>query len=266
LWRRVKPDTGSVEKAWRQDGGGRGIEKTDRTQHDDKRYDWRRHRTRWRREAGPSVDSRSGVIADNKEPMMRFPSSRFSRSCRRLLPGVVLGILAMTAMPTPAHAGQDTMTKESAAALKTAFVADIEAMGVKFKGLAEAFPADKYSWRPMDGVRSVSEVLMLIATEGYGFAPTSLGGKAALSREEMGKLAATTDKTQVIAHLTKALAYAKQAIEAIDPATLVAKRQAMGKERSTAEIILLVGGDMHEHLGQLIAYARMNHIVPPWSK
>ena len=24
--------------------------------------------------------------------------------------------------------------------------------------------------------------------------------------------------------------------------------------------------DMHEHLGQLIAYARMNQIVPPWSR
>jgi len=179
---------------------------------------------------------------------------------------VVLSVLVLTTLPAPAHAGQDMMTKEAAAALKTAFTADIDSMAVKFVGLAEAFPPDKYTWRPMDGVRSVSEVLMLIATEGYGFAPTSLGGKAALSRDDMSKLASTTDKTQVIAHLTKAMAYAKQAIEAIDPATLVAKRQAMGKERSTAEIILLVGGDMHEHLGQLIAYARMNHLVPPWSK
>jgi hypothetical protein len=197
---------------------------------------------------------------------MSLPSTIHLRSHGRLILQALIGILALTALPVSAHAGQDTITKESAAALKTAFVADIESMRVKFSGLAEAFPADKYTWRPMDGVRSVSEVLMLIATEGYGFAPTSLGGKAALSREEMGKLAATTDKAQVIAHLTKALAYAKKSIEEIDPATLVAKRQAMGKERSTPEIILLVGGDMHEHLGQLIAYARMNHIVPPWSK
>lgn len=189
-----------------------------------------------------------------------------SHNSGRLFLRMLLGILALAASPAAAHAGQDALTKESAAALKTAFVADIEAMSVKFTGLAEAFPADKYTWRPMDGVRSVSEVLMLIATEGYAFAPTSLGGKAALSRDDMAKLAATTDKAQVIAHLTKAVAYAKQAIDAIDPATLVAKRQALGKERSTAEIILLVGGDMHEHLGQLIAYARMNHIVPPWSK
>ena len=124
------------------------------------------------------------------------------------------------------------MTKESAAIVKGSFIADIETMRVKFVGLAEAFPPDKYTWRPMEGVRSVSEVLMLIATEGYAFAPTSLGGKAALSREEMGKLGTITDKAQVIAHLTKGLAYAKQALEAIDPATLVAKRRMMGQDHS----------------------------------
>ena len=62
-------------------------------------------------------------------------------------------------------------------------MADLDVMRDKFIGLAEAFPQDKYTWRPMDGVRSVSEVLMLIASEGYGFAPTSLGGEAAMSRD-----------------------------------------------------------------------------------
>ena len=107
---------------------------------------------------------------------------------------------------------------------------------------------------------------MLIASEGYGFAPTALGGKAALSREEMAPLSKITDKQQVVGHLTKAFAHAKQALEAIDPATLVGRRKAMGQERTTPDVVLLVAGDMHEHLGQLIAYARMNRIVPPWSK
>jgi hypothetical protein len=118
----------------------------------------------------------------------------------------------------------------------------------------------------MEGVRSVSEVLMLIASEGYGFAPTAFGGKPAMSREESGALSKVTDKAQVISHLNKGFAYAKQTIEAIDPATLTGKRNVFGQERTTPQIVLLVAGDMHEHLGQLIAYARMNHIVPPWSK
>ncbi|OFW21469.1 MAG: hypothetical protein A3H97_16025 [Acidobacteria bacterium RIFCSPLOWO2_02_FULL_65_29] len=179
---------------------------------------------------------------------------------------MLLTSLTVVSLPSAARAGQDVITKESAAAVKAAFVADIEAMRVKFIGLAQAFPQDKYTWRPMEGVRSVSEVLMLIVSEGYGFAPTSLGGKPAMAREEMAKLNAISDKTQVIDHLNKGFAHAKQALDAIDPATLVGKRRAMGQDRSTPEITSFVAGDMHEHLGQLIAYARMNRIVPPWSK
>ena len=195
-----------------------------------------------------------------------FHASFSERRAHCLVAGVLLmaGVLAPAA--ASAQGGTETISKESAAVVKAAFLGDLEAMRGKFIGLAEAFPSDKYTWRPMEGVRSVAEVLMLIASEGYGFAPTSLGGKPALSREEMAPLSKITDKAQVVGHLTKAFAHAKQALEAIDPATLVAKRRAMGQERTTPEIVLFVAGDMHEHLGQLIAYARMNHIVPPWSK
>ena len=173
----------------------------------------------------------------------------------------------MLAAAAPARA-QDVMTKESVAALKASFIADLDTLHQKFLGLAQAFPQDKYTWRPMEGVRSVSEVLMLAAFEGYNFVPNSLGGKPADlgSREEAAKLRTLSDKIQVIEHLNKGFAYAKQQLESIDPATLTAKHKVMGQDRSAADVILFVGGDLHEHLGQLIAYARTNHIVPPWSK
>ena len=197
---------------------------------------------------------------------MFLPSFSGLRAKRRLAGALFVTSLVLAPPSASAQAGPDAMTKESAAVVKAAFLADLDVMRGKFIGLAEAFPPDKYSWRPMEGVRSVAEVLMLIASEGYGFAPTSLGGKAALSRDEMGALSKITEKAQVINHLTKGFAHAKQALEAIDPATLVGRRRAMGQERTTPEIVLFVAGDMHEHLGQLIAYARMNRIVPPWSK
>jgi len=177
----------------------------------------------------------------------------------------VLATLAAGSAPARA---QDVITKESAAALRASFVADLDTLHQKFLGLAQAFPQDKYSWRPMDGVRSVSDVLMLAAFEGYSFIPTSFGGKAADlgSREEAAKLRTLSDKTQVIEHLNKGFAHAKKELEALDPATLTGKRKVMNQDRSAADIVLFVGGDLHEHLGQLIAYARTNHIVPPWSK
>ncbi len=189
-------------------------------------------------------------------------TQRFSTRSGRLLLTTALAGLLLAGMPA-ASAAQD-LTPE--AAVKAAFLADIEVMREKFLGLAEAFPAETYTWRPMEGVRSVSEVLMLIAGEGYAFAPMALGAETAMTFPEMQALAEITDKAQVIDHLTKGFAHTQEALEAIDPATLVGSRELFGQERTTPELVLFVAGDMHEHLGQLIAYARTNQIVPPWSR
>ncbi len=182
-----------------------------------------------------------------------------------------LGLLSLSAIvcavsAAPARA-QDT-SKDAAAAIKAGFVADLDELQGKFVGLAEAFPQDKYTWRPMEGVRSVSEVLMLAAFEGYAFIPSSFGGKPMDlgSREEMAKIRATTDKAEVVAHLKKAFGYAKSQVQALDAATLTGKRKVMGMDMTVSETQIHISGDLHEHLGQLIAYARMNHVVPPWSK
>jgi hypothetical protein len=182
--------------------------------------------------------------------------------------GLCLVAIALTFLVPPAAMGQNAISAEGAAAVKTAFIADLDVMKDKFIGLANAFPADKYTWRPMEGVRSVSEVLMLVTMEGYSFVPQSFGGAAAQigGPEEMAKLRNLTDKAQIIDHLTKAFAHAKQTLQGIDPSTLTGTRRVMGSARSTPDIAFAIGGDLHEHLGQLIAYARTNHVVPPWSK
>src|SRR5712691_13247767 len=199
---------------------------------------------------------------------MSFVSSRRSHFIgRRTFATLALASLALVSVPSPARA-QEAMPKESAAAVKASFLADLDTLRTKFVALAEAFPQDKYAWRPMEGVRSVSEVLMLAAMEGYSFIPISFGAKPADlgTREEMGKLRTLSDKAQVIAHLNKGFAHAKTALQGLDAATLTGKRKVMGQDMSVTDAALAIGGDLHEHLGQLIAYARTNHIVPPWSK
>jgi hypothetical protein len=179
----------------------------------------------------------------------------------------VIAALAFAASAPPARA-QDVISKESAAELKASVLGDLETLRGKFVGLAEAFPQDKYAWRPMDGVRSVAEVLMLAAFEGYTFIPNSYGAKPANlgTREEAAKLRELNDKAQVIDHLNKGFAHAKKELETLDAATLTGKRKVMGRDMSASQTALAIDGDLHEHLGQLIAYARMNKIVPPWSK
>ncbi|MDE2907512.1 MAG: DinB family protein [Acidobacteriota bacterium] len=187
-------------------------------------------------------------------------------SSTRSRPSVLIAALAVLVLAAAPAAQAQDLTPESAAAMKAAYLADMEVMREKYLGLADAFPQDLYTWRPMEGVRSVSEVLMLIASEGYGFAPMALGAPTALSREESQGLAEITDKAAVIDHVTRGFAYARETIGAIDPASLTGSRSLFGRERTSPELMLFVAGDMHEHLGQLIAYARMNRIVPPWSR
>ena len=111
-------------------------------------------------------------------------SHKFGQVSQRWIVVSLMAIMATAALSTPARA-QDAISKEAAAALKASFIADLDVVKGKFVGLAEAFPQDKYTWRPMDGVRSVSEVFILAASEGYAFIPTSFGGKAGATREEM---------------------------------------------------------------------------------
>ena len=182
-----------------------------------------------------------------------------ARRGRLVLTAALAGLL-LAGLPAASSA-------QDGAALKAAYLADIEVMRGKFLGLAEAFPAETYSWRPMEGVRSVSEVLMLIAGEGFAFAPVALGLEGSMSFQEMQALEQdVTDKVDVIDYLTRGIASAQEQLEGVDPATLTGTQMVFGQERTTADMVLLVAGDMHEHLGQLIAYARMNQIVPPWSR
>ena len=190
---------------------------------------------------------------------MRLASIRFT---------ALVALVTVLAAGRPAPAAAQSINADSAAAIKAAFIADLDTVRGKFVGLAEAFPQDKYTWRPMEGVRSVAEVLMLAAMEGYSFIPNGFGGKPAAlgDRDAVAKLRTLTDKAQVIDHLNKGFAHAKAELQAADPASLVGTRQLMGQTLNTPQVAMFIGGDLHEHLGQLIAYARMNRIVPPWSK
>ena len=204
---------------------------------------------------------------------MGFLGHRLSLTNRRNMSPVLMFCAYLLVQPSTA-AAQQALTADSAAVVRASFLADLEVMREKFIGLAEAFPQDAYDWRPMDGTRSAAEVLILIAGEAYGFAPRALGGEAAMSPEEGQALRSLTDKTEIINHLRNGFAHATQQIEAIDSANLTGQRTVysllsmyvLRRDQNMSEAVLFVAGDMHEHLGQLIAYARANHIVPPWSR
>ena len=73
-------------------------------------------------------------------------------------------------------------------------------------------------------------------------------------------------KADVQKHLKEGFAYAKQTIEGLDPAAITGTKKMFGGDHTIIETSFVMTDDLHEHLGQLIAYARMNGVVPPWSK
>lgn len=151
---------------------------------------------------------------------------------------------------------------------QTYYSTDIETMEGKFIELAEAFPADKYSWRPMEGTRTVSQVFMLIVAENYAI-PSMWGAGPAegvpAGNEVFQTMPQVTDKAEVMDHLRKSFTYYRSAVDNLDAESLHRTVQFFGQERTVNESIFIITGDMHEHLGQAIAYARMNQIVPPWT-
>lgn len=142
----------------------------------------------------------------------------------------------------------------------------VDDAATKIVALAEAMPAEKFSWRPGAGVRSVSEVLMHVAGGNMG-----IPGMAGVTRKPERPLARDAEKTvttkaAVIAALKDSYAYLKLASADIPDAALNDPVDLFGQKSTKRGVLVLLATHNHEHLGQLIAYARMNGIAPPWSR
>ena len=130
--------------------------------------------------------------------------------------------------------------------------------------LAEATPAEKYSWRPGPGVRSIAEVYMHIAI-GNHFLLGQAGVKPAVDLSKMGKdpEKSLTAKADVIKFLKESFDAVRSAYPSLERPRKV---KLFGKDTTVEGVLMRLLVHNHEHMGQSIAYARMNGVVPPWSK
>jgi uncharacterized damage-inducible protein DinB len=160
--------------------------------------------------------------------------------------------------------------QEPASGLRAELIADVEQVEAKYVALADALTAH-YTWRPGEGVRSVSEVLMHVAGTNYmlpsmlGVAlPDGLPGGGDM-RALLGALERETDPSAVRDGLRHSFAHAKHAIAEFDESRGDESFTLFGRQTTRRAALLLFVTHMHEHLGQAIAYARTNGVVPPWS-
>ncbi len=132
--------------------------------------------------------------------------------------------------------------------------------------LAQAIPADKYAWAPQPGVRSVAEVCAHIVSANYFFA-SKLGARIpdGVKMETLEKDLKT--KEAVAAELKRSYELIISAIKNTKDSALPVKVEfPFPGEFTSMTAVLIALGHSNEHLGQLIAYARMNGITPPWSQ
>jgi hypothetical protein len=168
-------------------------------------------------------------------------------------------VVVFTVLATSLSAQQSPSIPTNAQA---ALVKDVSNLSEKFSGLAKVM-AGKYDWRPMQGVRSVGEVFNLIVTEN-----NMLAGLLSGTQAGGGMRGATpiTDPAAMQEALRTSYAKVSDALSALSPGDLTAPVTLFGQNTTKQGALWILLVDQHEHLGQSIAYARSNMVVPPWSK
>ena len=183
--------------------------------------------------------------------------------------GILFGLCFGLAAAAFGQSGAPAQSAAPAAAptFQSDWTSDVDFVGKRLLDLANAVPAEKYSWRPGPGVRSVSEVYMHVVGANY-MLPSLTGGKMPDGFDQTMEKK-VTDKAKVLEWLKKSIDNARAVGGAVSNADLDKKVPVPflgGRELSERRILMIVQTHLHEHLGQSIAYARSIGVTPPWSE
>jgi uncharacterized damage-inducible protein DinB len=168
--------------------------------------------------------------------------------------------LRVTAQANPYKDGTPGVT-----GYRSEVLAEVMIQEDKFTRLAEAIPADKYSWRPSADVRSLAEVFLHVSAANFNLYKL-VGTPAPAGFDVKGFEKSTTDKAKVMATLKDSFAHARKAITAMPDTDLDKNLDWFGGKNTQRGILLFIVRHAAEHLGQTIAYARFAGITPPWSE
>ena len=179
-------------------------------------------------------------------------------SIRRAL----FAVLALCLALAPVRAFADDMA--APAGLKGDVLMWMKDAESKLTQLSEAMPEGKYSWRPGKGVRSVGEVYLHVAQANYGL-PGFIGVAPPAGFKFDGYDTSMQNKADIQKALHDSFEHMKTAFTAASEADLDKPADLFGTKSTGRGVYMLLLSHAHEHLGQSIAYARMNGVVPPWT-
>ena len=175
---------------------------------------------------------------------------------------ILRSLLVLTGLLSTVAAAADTPFE---AAYRTSLLKSFEESTGKLLSLAAAIPEANYGWRPMEGVSTVRDILVHVTETHYALAER-LGTKPPPGIERKKMDAAMRTKAEAIAATKRSVEFMAGVLAAIPADSLLPETKVFGATVPTLRVTLLPVDHAHEHLGQLIAYARMNRVVPPWSK
>lgn len=165
-----------------------------------------------------------------------------------------------------AETAADAAAATATSTVQSELLGDLGDLREKYVGLAEAMPESAYGWRPGDGVRSVSEVYMHVAAANIGLVGAVMGTDPPMGVEAWygDNPESVTDKATVVAALGASFDYMAEAIEGTSGDGWGQGIELFGPT-SVRGAMTFTLAHCHEHLGQSIAYARVNGVAPPWS-
>jgi len=174
-------------------------------------------------------------------------------------------VMSTMAMGVPAQGAADNADHTSPSYdMKPQSLLDLETMQKKFVDLANAFPADKLTWRPTPDSRSFAEVLLHVSGERYQIL-AMMGAQPPAGFDGKTFEKSTTDQGKIVEELNKSWEFAKKAINGMTNADFAKPLPKLGPDANAGDVVYILVADAHEHLGQSVAYARENGIVPPWT-
>jgi uncharacterized damage-inducible protein DinB len=178
---------------------------------------------------------------------------------------LLVGLFVLLALSAVSAQNSETMDHTAPSYdMKAQALLDLERAQKKFVDLANAVPADKLTWRPSEDSRSFAEVFLHVAGERYGIMAL-MGATPPASFDGKTFEKSTTDRARIVEELNKSWDFTQKAINGMTNADFAKLLPKLGPQANAGDVVYILVADAHEHLGQSIAYARMNGIVPPWT-
>ena len=190
---------------------------------------------------------------------------QYSFLTARYLLALAASLLSLATLASPARAQQQDIPKTTAESIGgiLSYTED------QFLSVAEAMPAEKYSYIPnapggkFDGVRSFAEQVKHVACANFAFF-NEIEGKTPPPDCEKGGPAPAKSKAELLQYLRDSFAYGNKVLATINAQNAMDRVEGRyGGPNTKLGLAVIAVWHVADHYGQIVYYLRLNGIVPP---